>query len=500
MKYSTILEPLIEVKSDTGASILVLFDTGSSAAWFANSCPGQCAQVMQQNCPHCQGWQPRNAKDISQWSPPMRDQHCQQTGQQVPLCFSCQSPGPGSPCQCGYGGCGSQMCQRGACSVSYNAKAAKVIFTDANGKAFGVCAAVGEADGNSYAVNCGGLSGILGMWDFTSPFLNPQHILYSIYMHLGPKGQCLPKDILNFSYDSWVDSSSNIQLKAVIQDSSVAKSTDVHEAALIPSQQTGFYIIQCNAIKIGTQEIPLSNQTFILDTGTAAGGNWSPEIWCAIQQNLPSNLQIPSQDGSGPAWQGVCQSQAPQSMRAGVGPQAPVGFDAPTISFRIQGSDPNGGSDFWWTFRPQDYIFAMDALQQGKFTSQGNQVGYLFMNQAQGLTQPNQSLLGNLNFLNHSLTFDFLRRTVSFRNLNSNGQVVSKAAEAVQMSRQPPRMGVSGKMTVPLPRVRGPERRPQVHIPDVPIETILEQNMRTSATLAAATADCCRDPSWPGCA
>lgn len=490
MLYSTILEPMIEVKSDTGSAILVLFDTGSSAAWFASTCPGKCAQVMQANCPHCHGWAPQQTKDVSSWQPPQRDRHCETGRGTVPKCFSCRPEG--GRCECSYGACGGSA--PGQCSALFDPKAAKVTFTDAHGQAFVVCAYVGKADGTSFAVQHGGLSGILGMWNFTSPFLNPQHMLYSIFMSLGAGGRCLPRGMMNLSFDSWVDVGRKIRLKAVIQDTSLAHSTDVHHAALLPSK-SGFYLIRCTAVKIGGNVYPMTNQTFILDTGTAAGGSWSAEIWCLIQKHMPPNVQI---HGLG----SFCEQNLPQLAKVRLAATEPIPAKfrgAPTISFKIQGIEHGGKGDFWWTFRPRDYIFAMDALQQGRFTTEGQDIGYLYMTPSQGMAQPNQSLLGNLNFLNHSLTFDFLKSSVSFRNLDQNGSPVSRALEAAAIERLPPTLMISEKRVVPLPPNRGPIRRPQVHVPDVPMSQVIQRNVLASLSIAAATRDCCRESTWPGC-
>jgi hypothetical protein len=468
--------------------MMIVFDTGSGVLWVAQDCPLTCKQ--NQNCPSCQGLGSIRTKSLAGWNPPVRNNKCAVLpgGPFTNFCEPCLSSNSklGS-CGCKYGGCGPGLCSgRGECWIYYTPRAGNMTLVDGQGNYLTICGSLGIGNGESYGIKCGGVSGILGMWNFTQPTISPTSFLYNFYNNLG--NNCLPHDRLNFSFNSWTDNQTNINMEVVFQDTSVDK-TPINYTPILPPDNpnnSSFYLIGIKAIKIGGHHYLLDDQHIILDTGTSQGGSFSQKIFCLINQHLPGQMR---QDKG-------CSEILPSFKLAAIPP------DAPTIAFKLQGTgkDITGkDNDFWLTYQPKDYIYTNEALDQNKFNADANDINHLFQNLGDN---PNQSLMGNSCFLNRSLTFDLTNSQIGFRNLDSTGQVAKPImTEGAILETSMPTMVVSKKRLVPLV-IRGPIKKiPLMTIAPVPIGHLLHSH-KLKAVALQSEKQCCRDQKadgWPGC-
>lgn len=487
---SNIGEPTIQFHALDGTniigSIMAVFDTGSGQVWVAEDCPLTCKEKVSQECPSCQGLGSAHTKSLSGWNPPVRTSKCAVlSGQQFQnFCQPCMTSNSklGS-CVCKYKGCGPGLCSGGGeCNIYYTPRAGKLTIVDSLGNYLTVCGYVGIGNGESYGIKCGGISGILGMWNFTQPIISPTSFLYNFYNNLGKGNNCFPQDRLNFSFNSWTDNQTNINMEVVFQDTTVDK-TPINYTPILPpvsSNHAPFYLIRIKAIKIGGHHYLLDDQHIILDTGTGQGGQFSQKIFCLINQHLPGQMR---QDNG-------CSETLPSFKLAAIPP------DAPTIAFKLQGT----GKDFWITYQPKDYIYTNEALNQSKFNADADDIVHLFQNPG---SDPNQSLMGNSCFLNRSLTFDLMNSQVGFRNLDSTGQVAKPImSERAVLETNMPTMDVTKKKLVPLV-IKGPIKKiPRITIAPIPISHLIHSHKLKAVALQSGEKRCCRDQEasgWPGC-
>ncbi len=487
--YSSMQEPTIQLHALDGTniigSIMAVFDTGSGQIWLSEDCPLTCKQNVSRDCPSCQGLGSAHTKSLSGWNPPERTNKCAiLSGQQFTnFCQPCKtSKSKLGSCVCTYEHCGPGQCSgEGDCSIYYTPRAGNITLVDNLGNYLTICGYVGIGNGESYGIKCGGVSGILGMWNFTQPIISPTSFLYNFYNNLGEN--CLPQDRLNFSYNSWTDNQTNINIEVVFQDTSIDKTPINYTPILLPvnKDNSSFYLIKIKAIKIGGHHYPLNDQHIVLDTGTSQGGSFSQKIFCLINQHLPGQMR---KDNG-------CSETLPSFKLTAIPPESP------TIAFQLQGA---GNNDFWVTYQPKDYIYTYEALNQNRFNANADDIVHLFQQQGESSTQ---SLMGNCCFLNRSLTFDLMHSRIGFRNLDSTGQVMKPIiSERAVLETSMPTMDVSKKKLVPLV-IKGPVKKiPLMTVAPVPIEHLIHSHKLKAVALQSKEKKCCRDEKadgWPGC-